>query len=177
MTPPLDPRFQPLALFNREYRRTAVVPLVIGLEGEDGRLSRYETGVRGDAAPDALRYVERLVKFLPWARGGWKLHVGGPKAVGEHIARTYAPRGARRFDGKMMTTSYGRKFRVVPSTPGRVPSARDLQRHARCTVVVDEAAVAGLQGTEYYRWIFENEPEWASAGEAHRVLPKAHERT
>ena len=39
-------------------------------------------------------------------------------------------------------------------------SATALQLHARCTVVVDEAAAARLQGAEYYRWIFENEPEW-----------------
>ncbi|MCX7887510.1 MAG: glucosamine-6-phosphate deaminase [Verrucomicrobiae bacterium] len=40
-------------------------------------------------------------------------------------------------------------------------TASVLQLHPRCTVVVDEAAATKLQGTEYYRWIFENEPEWA----------------
>lgn len=40
-------------------------------------------------------------------------------------------------------------------------SATALQLHPRCTVVVDELAAAALQGAEYYRWIFENEPEWA----------------
>jgi glucosamine-6-phosphate deaminase len=39
-------------------------------------------------------------------------------------------------------------------------SATALQLHPRCTVVVDEAAASQLQGAEYYRWIFENEPEW-----------------
>jgi glucosamine-6-phosphate deaminase len=39
-------------------------------------------------------------------------------------------------------------------------SATALQLHQRCTVVVDEAAASKLQGVEYYRWIFENEPEW-----------------
>jgi glucosamine-6-phosphate deaminase len=39
-------------------------------------------------------------------------------------------------------------------------SATALQLHARCTVVVDEAAASKLQETDYYRWIFENEPEW-----------------
>jgi hypothetical protein len=34
-------------------------------------------------------------------------------------------------------------------------------------VVVDEAAAARLQGIEYYRWIFENEPEWAD----YRIKP------
>lgn len=40
-------------------------------------------------------------------------------------------------------------------------SATALQLHPRCTVVVDEAAAGGLKGAEYYRWIFDNEPEWA----------------
>jgi len=39
-------------------------------------------------------------------------------------------------------------------------SATALQLHSRCTVVVDEAAAARLQEADYYRWIFENEPEW-----------------
>jgi glucosamine-6-phosphate deaminase len=39
-------------------------------------------------------------------------------------------------------------------------SATALQLHARCTVVVDNAAASQLKGAEYYRWIFENEPEW-----------------
>lgn len=41
-------------------------------------------------------------------------------------------------------------------------SASALQLHARCTVIVDEAAAARLQGAEYYRWIFDNEPEWTA---------------
>ena len=39
-------------------------------------------------------------------------------------------------------------------------SATALQLHRRCTVIVDEAAAAKLQGTDYYRWVFANEPEW-----------------
>ncbi len=39
-------------------------------------------------------------------------------------------------------------------------SASALQLHPHCTVIVDEAAAEKLQGKEYYRWIFKNEPEW-----------------
>ncbi|MBI5383861.1 MAG: glucosamine-6-phosphate deaminase [Verrucomicrobia bacterium] len=39
-------------------------------------------------------------------------------------------------------------------------SATTLQLHPHCTVVVDQAAAGKLQGSDYYRWIFENEPEW-----------------
>jgi predicted NBD/HSP70 family sugar kinase len=131
ITAPLDPGFQPAVLFNRHYVRAArvsgrAVPLVLGLERENGLLSRFETVV-DPAAPETPRYVERLVKFLLWARGGWRLHFGGPKDLGELIRRAYAPRGARKFDCEMMAVSYGRKFEVVVTTPARVPAAREMQ--------------------------------------------------
>ncbi len=129
---PLDPDFQPAVLVNRDYVAAArqssrAVPLVIGLEREDGLVSRLETVVQDDARPETLRYVERNVKFLLWAVGGWKVYVGGPKAVGEYIRKTYSLRGARKFDCDLMSTAYGEKFQVVVTTPAKVPRAREKQ--------------------------------------------------
>ena len=42
-----------------------------------------------------------------------------------------------------------------------VVTASALQMHRRCTVIVDESAAAQLNFSTYYRWVFENEPEWA----------------
>ena len=39
-------------------------------------------------------------------------------------------------------------------------SATAIQLHARCSVIVDEAAAAKLKEREYYDWIFQNESEW-----------------
>ncbi len=39
-------------------------------------------------------------------------------------------------------------------------SASAIQLHPKCTVIVDETAAEQLQEKEYYRWIFDNEPEW-----------------
>jgi glucosamine-6-phosphate deaminase len=39
-------------------------------------------------------------------------------------------------------------------------SASALQLHRKCIVISDEKASTKLQGKDYYRWIFENEPEW-----------------
>jgi len=39
-------------------------------------------------------------------------------------------------------------------------SASALQLHPRCAVVVDDEAACRLKQREYYRWLFENEPEW-----------------
>ncbi len=129
---PLDPQFQPAIRFNRQYladTKTSghAVPLVIGLERENNLVSRFETVVRPEADAATLRYVERLVKFLLWARGGWKLHIGGPKAIAEFIRKQYSSRGVRQFDCDMMTAAYGKKFQVVVTTAEKVPSARETQ--------------------------------------------------
>jgi len=89
---PLDPGFQPAAAFNRDYAasvRTSTnsVPLVIGLERDACLLSRYETLVKPEIDGPTLRYVEGLVKFLLWARGGWKIYIGGPENIGRHIQK------------------------------------------------------------------------------------------
>jgi glucosamine-6-phosphate deaminase len=39
-------------------------------------------------------------------------------------------------------------------------SATALQLHRSCVIIVDEEAAEHLREKEYYRWIFENEPEW-----------------
>lgn len=132
---PLDPQFQPAVLFNRNYIAAAkksgrAVPLVLGLERECGLVSRYETIVVPEADAATLLYAERLVKFLLWARGGWKLHIGGPKQIVEFIRKNYSPRGARKFDCDMMTAAYGKKFRVVLMAPERVPAAKETQTSA-----------------------------------------------
>jgi len=129
---PLDRGFQPAVLFNRHYVESArasgqAVSLVLGLERENGLMSRHETVVRQGCDAETLHYVERIVKFLMWARGGWKLHFGGPKIIGDFIRKTYSARGARRFDCEMAALAYGRKFEVVPTSPEKVPAARDTQ--------------------------------------------------
>jgi glucosamine-6-phosphate deaminase len=50
--------------------------------------------------------------------------------------------------------------RAVEGPIAGVVSATALQLHPRCNVVVDEEAASGLEGGDYYRWIFGNEPEW-----------------
>ncbi len=134
LSPPLDADFRPPVLCNRRFRadvRAAGcgVPLVLSLEADRGSISRYETEVfpEGDTRFAAnLVYVERLVKFLLWQRGGWRLVVGGPKAIGEHIRRLYAPGGARAFDVDLMTTVYDRPFTVEQVEAGAAPAARTL---------------------------------------------------
>ena len=140
--PPLDEGFRPAALANRAFldevaASGAGVPLALGLERPDGSVSRYDTVVFPDGhvrSAANLTYAERLVKFLLWQRGGWKLYVGGPRTIGENIATTYAPGAARAFDYRFMGEEiYERPFEVVVCEPAEVPAehetARPLGRH------------------------------------------------
>jgi predicted NBD/HSP70 family sugar kinase len=129
---PLDPGFEPAVLFNRVYQDNVRasgkgVPLALGLERENGLVSRFETIVHREADAVTLRYVERIVKFLVWSRGGWKLHVGGPKTIADFIRKTYSAKGARKFDCEMMALAYGRKFQVLPTTADKVPAAKEMK--------------------------------------------------
>jgi len=112
---PLDFGFVPAAVFNQYYsamvkaaRRS--LPLVIGLERENGFISRYELRVLPGGDAQTIRYVERLVKFLLWAHGGWKLWIGGSLEIGRHIQRCYSQTGERKFDIELMSRVYERPF-------------------------------------------------------------------
>jgi predicted NBD/HSP70 family sugar kinase len=152
--PPLDPGFRPAALADRGLREEirasgAGVPLVIALERADGAISRYETIAFPDGHPRAganLLYAERLVKFLLWARGGWKLVIGGPAHVGAHVQAVFAPGGARAFDVEFMGGRvYQRPFVVSRCAAHDVPEAREtgeaLGRHLEgCRIGFDLGA-------------------------------------
>ncbi|MBE0545594.1 MAG: glucosamine-6-phosphate deaminase [Verrucomicrobia bacterium] len=65
----------------------------------------------------------------------------------------------------LLATGNSKAEVIAQAVEGPITSmvtATALQLHARCTVVVDEEAGAKLKEKEYYRWIFDNEPEWES---------------
>jgi predicted NBD/HSP70 family sugar kinase len=109
----------------------------LGLERADGALSRYEMQVFAQEHPWAVynpHYAERLVKFLLWQRGGWKVYVGGPPEIGDYIQKWYALDGEGKFDHHFMGKQvYEQTFTVVPCKPDDVPPAnetsRDIGRH------------------------------------------------
>ncbi len=135
--PPLDDAFRPAVLANHAFLERleasgAAVPLVLGLERADGSVSRYETRVYAEGHPMAganLPYAERLLKFLLWQKGGWRVYVGGPASIGEYIRRTYAPDGVRAFDYHFMGEEvYERTFTVVPCAAEEVPPEQEQEQ-------------------------------------------------
>lgn len=129
--PPLDPGFQPAELVNRAYeRRVASSPgrqrLVLGVEREDGRVSRLTVETIEPTSADTRQYVERLAKFMLWGWGGWRLYVGGSAELAGWLAAAYRPGGARAFDAELMGRIYERAFEVVACAPDEVPAERDV---------------------------------------------------
>lgn len=140
--PPLDMDFRPAVVANHAFNADVAasgngVPLVFGLERADGSLSRFETAVFADGHPRAtenLFHAERLLKFLLWQRGGWKIYVGGSSEIGEHLAKVYSPQSTRAFDATFMGEKiYRRTFTVKSCAPEDVPpeneASQSLGRH------------------------------------------------
>ena len=142
IVPPLDEEFRPAILANRAYQDEvtesgAGVPLLLGLERCDGYISHYQTQVFPEDHPRAeanFHYVERIIKFLIWQKGGWKIYVGGPSSIAGYLRDCYSPDGARKFDYQFMENDvYEEKFTVVScdvdEVPPEVESGEPLGRH------------------------------------------------
>jgi len=165
--PPLDPEFRPAVLANRAFQNEVGsdgVPLVIGLERDNGKCSQIRTSVFPDGHPQAgmnFYYAERLVKFLLWQRGGFTVYAGGPLSIGEHLQKCYSSGGSRHFDERFMGEQvYERPFNVVACHPSEVPESNEtgmqLGRHLDgCRIGFDLGAsdrkvCAVIDGTVVY---------------------------
>lgn len=133
--PPLDPGFRPAVLANHAFLKEvedsgAGVPLVLALERADGTVSRYDTRAFPEGHERAganLMYAERIVKFMLWQRGGFRVYVGGPASVAKHIAACYSPGGERAFDYNFMGESvYERAFEVVACEVNDAPASHEM---------------------------------------------------
>jgi predicted NBD/HSP70 family sugar kinase len=171
----LDPDFTPAALFTRLFQGEIQASgkgedLVFGLERGDGSLSRVETQVFAHDHAWAVHnytYSERMLKFLLWQRGGWKVYVGGPEDIVDHLEKLYAPAGERSFDYHFMGEEvYQKPFSIVRCKPEDVPAAQESQqslgRHLEgCRIGFDLGAsdvkVSAVMDGEA---IFTHEMEW-----------------
>ncbi|SPE38793.1 Transcriptional regulator/sugar kinase-like protein [Candidatus Sulfopaludibacter sp. SbA6] len=140
--PVLDPEFVPASLWNRGYRAAVQESgggqnLAIALERSDGSVSVFRTAVlphEGVNVEINHRYVERLLKFLLWQKGGYRVTIGGDARIAGYLRGVYAPGGARAFDYQFMGERvYGRPMAVENCAFDRAPVEREtaapLGRH------------------------------------------------
>ncbi len=131
--PPLAPEFRPAVLANHHFESLCTedsLPLVIGLERPNGDFSRFETKVLpvGHAAEESnFAYVERLLKFLLWQRGAFRVYIGGPREIGEAIVQSYSATGERQFEVDFLGRQvYEKPFEVILCSPDEVPPANEI---------------------------------------------------
>ena len=99
-TPKLDPGFIPFGVWMDAYLKNAKKPIAIAVERDKGQISVRHTFIHGtpDMAQADYRYVERMVKFLLWSIGGFRVSICGASNIAQQMIRDYSPTGKRAFD-------------------------------------------------------------------------------
>jgi predicted NBD/HSP70 family sugar kinase len=131
VAPPLDAAFRPAVLANRAYRARVAAsgvgrPLGLAIEQPDGSVEHTLTAILPDGHPDGkgtAAYVERLVKFLLWSRGGRRVHVAGAPGLAERLRAHYRDTPTGRFDSEIIGERiYDGALEIVATD--RLPPAR-----------------------------------------------------
>ncbi len=110
LTPPLEPDFQPAALWCEGFRRLVdyergARAVTVALVGDAHGMSLFETRILPPGHPAAglnAVYLERLLKFLLWQKGGRRVLIAGADELVPALAHAYSPGGARAFDAEFI---------------------------------------------------------------------------
>lgn len=124
--PSLDGGFIPFGVWMREYLADAEKPVSVAIEREDGRVTVRHSHIRGGAFAQAdYRYMERLVKFLLWSVGGWRVYICGCDDIAARIKAEYSPEGERAFDAQFMLDVYERPLEIVVCDEKHFPAPNE----------------------------------------------------
>ncbi len=128
--PVLDEGFVPLGLFFKHFQENATKPVVIAVERTNGLVGRYDTKIFGteEMKEADCYYIDRLVKMLLWAKGGFKVYVCGDETVGEYIKETYRIGGKRHFDADFMSRIYESEFEVIVLPLDKAPQGKEAAK-------------------------------------------------
>ena len=104
--PELHPTYRPAILANRAFEQAAretssAINVGIALEQADGSVFHHRTVIfpaNHGLAGNNFRHVERLVKFLLWQRGGWKIHLSGADNLVPELQEYYRTNTFGQFD-------------------------------------------------------------------------------
>ena len=128
--PVLDQGFIPMAAFCRDFEKSAEngKEIAVAVERNQGQTAVRRFKIHGTpamAAADAA-YVDRTVKMLLWAYGGFKVMICGDDAVAKTVADAYKAGGSREFDANFMSRVYERPFEVVALPLSDTPAPYSL---------------------------------------------------
>lgn len=133
LRPVLDPDFVPAVLWNRAYQESvaasdATEAVAIALTRPDGSGSTYRTRILSDPGSVELsrNYLERILKFLLWQRGGCEVYIGGGDAIARQLAEEYSPGGARSFDHEFFGEKvFQQPFKIHPCPLEELPEVSE----------------------------------------------------
>lgn len=125
--PVLDPDFLPLYRWQKEYLKGAQEKIAVAIRRNDGKIAVVDTFIHGtkEMFSADCYYIERTVKFLLWAKGGFEVTICGNEAVYRYIKEQYSENGPRAFDFKTMANVYESDFAVKHSSYDEKPSEKD----------------------------------------------------
>ncbi len=124
--PVLDEGFIPMHAFNEAFLETATKELNIAVERNGGYTSVFKTKIHGTEemyAADCF-YAERLVKFLLWGMGGYKVYICGDKNIYEFIKKEYCKGGNRDFDFGFVQNIYERPLEIIYKEISETPEEK-----------------------------------------------------
>ena len=124
-SPELDPSFIPLHLFNKAFLSTAKKPVSIAVERAKGEMACYHTFIHG--TPEMKEadcfYIDRLVKFILWMKGGFRIYVSGDEMIYNYLCSIYRAGGKQDFDWDYMANVFEHPFEVL--LVDKVPESKD----------------------------------------------------
>ena len=126
--PELDPDFFPLFKFNEAFLKNAKQSFGVAVERNDGQVYVIDTFVHADEehAEADLYYLDRLVKFQLWQKGGFRIYVKGDEALCNKLKHTYSPAGSRALDAEFFGGIYQKEFEVVRCD--KLPEAYEIKK-------------------------------------------------
>ena len=124
-SPELDPGFIPLHAFNRAFLEGAKKPVSIAIERAKGEMSTHHTFIHG--TPEMKEadcfYIDRLVKFILWMKGGFRIYVSGDEMIYNYLCSIYCAGGKQDFDWDYMANVFEHPFEVL--LVDQVPESKD----------------------------------------------------
>ncbi|MBQ8391501.1 MAG: ROK family protein [Clostridia bacterium] len=116
----LEPEFMPMVKVINDFKEAVAKAesqsVAICVERNGGLMAVYNIDVyKENTGHDEENYsiVERIIKTLLWAKGGFKVYVAGSRYIYERIADDYRIGGAREFDLNFMSRVYEKPFEVI----------------------------------------------------------------
>ena len=128
--PELDPGFIPFGVWMDAYLEGAKQPLAIAVEREQGRGSVRHTFIHGtpEMARADYRYVERMVKFLLWSIGGFKVYICGCSPIAKELQQAYSPTGKRAFDFDFFHKLYEVDLEIIDLPLEACPAPNEISQ-------------------------------------------------